>query len=196
VIGSFVTGGHGRGGHGEGRGGRVNYLAGSHGQQMLDYIWRGLRAATWSVITVGWPNKWVSQDGQPFAAAGTKTNDAPNITELVLNLQEEFFTTRVMVFLLLLSIMSKFTTEENLQHNRHKMKFYNRKKPGVTVNIGWRSVIIIHDIINGIFIIIFTNISCFKTGAVKTFSFETSSSGMSQDNLGIIKPSSKSQGIT
>ena len=67
-----------------------------------------------------------------------------------------------MVFLLLLSIMSKFTEEiynrRNLQHNRHKRKIYNRKKPEVTVN-RWRSAIIIHNIIHGIFIIIFTNIS-------------------------------------
>jgi hypothetical protein len=86
----------------------------------------------------------------------------PTQTEIVSNLQEEFFTTRVVVFLLLLSIMSEIY-RRNLQHNRHKVKIYNRRKPEVTVNIGWRSVIIIHDIIYVIFIIIFTNISKWKT---------------------------------
>jgi hypothetical protein len=61
------------------------------------------------------------------------------------------------IFIIIFTNISKrrkFTTD-----NRHKRKIYNREKPMVTVNIGWRSVINIHNIINGIINNNFTNIS-------------------------------------
>jgi hypothetical protein len=84
--------------------------------------WLGVMVSSRWTTSVGWPHKRVSQDVKPFDAAGTKTDNQPQQNS---NLQEEFFTTRVMVFLLLLSIMSeiyntistrrKFTTERILR---------------------------------------------------------------------------------
>jgi hypothetical protein len=51
--------------------------------------------------------QWVSQDGLLFNADGIKTNDATNPKELVRISRKKISPPAAMVFLLLLSIMSK-----------------------------------------------------------------------------------------